>query len=227
MRIKENIDSVRNRISAACVKKGFSLDSVTLVAVTKTFPADKVSECLLAGIGDIGESRIQEAENKFKQVEGIASVKKHLIGHLQTNKAKKAVELFDVIQSLDSERLAVEINKAAMLAGKVQDCLLEIKVSEEESKFGAAPEELRKLAAAAGALKNIRILGIMGMAPFFEDPEPARPYFAKLRKIFDDAKAELKLPGFETLSMGMSNDFEVAVEEGSTMVRIGTAIFKE
>jgi pyridoxal phosphate enzyme (YggS family) len=195
--------------------------------VTKTFPAENISECLRAGIKDIGESRIQEAEGKFKQVEGIGVVKKHLIGHLQTNKAKKAVELFDVIQSLDSERLAVEINKAALAAGKVQDCLLEIKVSEEESKFGIAPEGLRELAESAAALKNIRILGIMGMAPFFENPEQARPYFAKLRKIFDEARAELKLPGFETLSMGMSHDFEIAVEEGSTMVRIGTAIFKD
>lgn len=225
MRIKENIDSVRNRISTAARRGGFS-DSVTLVAVTKTVLPTLITECVGAGIKDIGENRVQEAEKKFIQIAGIGPVRKHLIGHLQTNKAKKAVELFDVIQSLDSERLAVELNRAAQAAGKVQECLLEIKVSEEESKFGAAPEELRKLAESAASLKNIRISGVMGMAPFFDDPEKARPYFAKLRKIFDEAKAELKLPGFETLSMGMSNDFEIAVEEGSTMVRIGTAIFK-
>jgi PLP dependent protein len=202
------------------------LSEITVIAVTKTVPAPAVMECIQAGIKDIGENRVQEAEGKFSQVEGLGLVRKHLIGHLQTNKAKKAVELFDLIQSIDSERLAAEINKQAEKTGKVQDCLLEIKVSEEESKFGVVPGEAGLLTESVKKFGNIRLRGIMGMAPYFDKPENARPYFAELKKIFEQLKQGSALPAFDTLSMGMSNDFEIAVEEGATMLRIGTAIFK-
>lgn len=225
MSTTENIQKVRERIAAACGRKGRSLDEVTVVAVTKTVPAPAAAECIQAGIRDIGENRVQEAEGKFPMIEGLASVRKHLIGHLQTNKAKKAVELFDLIQSLDSGRLAAEINRQAEKLGKVQDCLLEIKVSEEESKFGVPPAETAALAEMLKQFGNIRLRGVMGMAPFFDRPEDARPYFAELKKLFDGLKQDAG-SSFDTLSMGMSNDYEVAVEEGATMVRIGTAIFK-
>lgn len=220
--IEDKIKSTRDKIVSACRRSGLDPAGIIVVGVTKTVSAEKVSAALKAGIRDIGESRIQEAAAKFPSLE-LTGVKKHLIGHLQTNKSKKAVELFDVIQSLDRLDLAKEIDRHAKAAGKVQECLLEIKVSDEATKFGIPCEEAEELVRQTASLGNIRITGLMTMAPFFDDPEKARPFFRKAKKLYDDLKA---VYGFSTLSMGMSGDFEIAVEEGANMVRIGTAIFK-
>jgi len=226
--IEQKIAEIRGRIACAAERSGRSPAGITLVAVTKTFPVENVREALTAGIKDIGESRIQEAQPKFEQLGGaLERVRKHLIGHLQTNKAKKAVELCDMIQSVDSLRLAQEINKHAAASAKVRDCLLEVKVSGEETKFGLSPEEIRGVAAQVGELSSIRVCGLMAMAPYFDDPEQARPYFRHAKEIFNKLSSSFDPSQFTVLSMGMSNDFEVAIEEGSTLVRIGTAIFGE
>ncbi|MCX5777886.1 MAG: YggS family pyridoxal phosphate-dependent enzyme [Elusimicrobia bacterium] len=202
--------------------------SVTLVAVTKTVAPERIEVVLQAGVTDVGESRIQEASLKFAALgPRLVGVRKHLIGHLQTNKAKKAVEYFDLIQSVDRIALAEVINMCAGLRGKIQDCLLEVKVSDEETKHGIAPAELAELYTQVLKLKNIRICGLMAMAPFFEDPELSRVFFKKARQLFDEVRRMFPHPEFTILSMGMSNDYRIAVEEGSTMVRIGTALFAE
>lgn len=219
--IEEKVKNIHERIASACRRVGVDPACIRLLAVTKTAGADKVRELLKHGINAIGESKIQESAAKFKEL-NLKGVEKHLIGHLQTNKIKKAVELFDVIQSLDRFELAREINESAKAIGKVQDCFLEIKVSPEETKFGLSPENAENFLNSAQELKNINITGIMAMAPYFEDPELARPYFRKARDVFNS----LKHRGLDTLSMGMSGDFEVAIEEGANMIRVGTAIFK-
>ncbi|MFC1501550.1 YggS family pyridoxal phosphate-dependent enzyme [Elusimicrobiota bacterium] len=225
--IESNIKSVIEKVSNACSRSSRDVATVRLVVVTKTIGAESVREALAFGITDIGESRIQEAEPKLKSLEqSLVNVKKHLIGHLQRNKAKKAVEIFDLIQSLDSVRLAEEINKQAEKSGKIQDCLIEIKVSDEETKLGLNPQKVIEILSKIENLKNIRILGLMTMAPFFDDAQQTRPYFKKAKILFDEICSLNKYPEFTILSMGMSNDFEVAIEEGSNMVRVGTAIFK-
>ncbi|MCX5781226.1 MAG: YggS family pyridoxal phosphate-dependent enzyme [Elusimicrobia bacterium] len=222
--LKDRIENIRQRIEYICRKKGINSRSVTLVIATKTIDIARIKEVISLGIKDIGESRIQEAQQKFSEI-SLSGVKKHLIGHLQSNKAKKAVELFDLIQSLDSIELAKEIDKQAQKINKVQDCLLEIKVSEEETKFGLSPDKVQLFLKEVGDLKNIRLRGLMTMAPYFKDPQMTGPYFRKAKEIFNNISSVRIYPSFDVLSMGMSDDFEVAVEEGSTMVRIGTAIF--
>lgn len=222
--IEDNVRLIREKIAEACGRSGRSPQEVTLIAVTKTVPGERVKEALTAGVRDIGESRIQEAQEKFSQLSASRGpVKKHLIGHLQTNKAKKAVELFDLIHSVDSFRLAEELDRQAARIGKDQECLLEVNVSGEASKFGAAPDDVPDLIERIRGMKNLRLAGIMTMAPYSEDPEAARPYFRRAKEILDAARRAN--PGMAALSMGMSGDFEVAVEEGATMVRVGTAIF--
>lgn len=232
MSIEENVSYVRDRISAAASRSHREPAVIRLVCVTKNVPTEMIKKALAVGISDIGESRIQEAEKKFRQfAEAGISPTCHLIGHLQTNKAGKAVKMFELIQSVDSIRLAKEINRRAESIGKIQNCLLEVKVSEEESKYGCPPEALGELIEAAAGLKNIRILGLMTMPPFFDDPELARPYFRKAKDLYDKFYSSFSFPNpyspFPILSMGMSGDFEVAIEEGSNMVRVGTAIFKD
>ena len=220
-----SITAIREKIDYIARGQERQIADVTLLVVTKTVPADRVVDALSCGIRDIAESRIQEAGPKFAQLgERLQGVRKHLIGHLQTNKAGRAVELFDLIQSLDSSRLAIEIDRQAAKRGKVQDCLLEIKVSPEESKCGAAPEDAVTLLQECRALKNIRLCGMMAMAPYFEDREQSRPYFRRARVVYEEIKAAGG-PEFNCLSMGMSHDFEIALQEGATMVRIGSMIF--
>ncbi|MBN1622206.1 MAG: YggS family pyridoxal phosphate-dependent enzyme [Endomicrobiales bacterium] len=221
--IKDNIDLIKNKIADACRRSNRNPGDISVIAVTKTVPVERVKEAIQSGIDEIGENKVQEAQSKIGDLP--AAVKKHFIGHLQTNKAKKAVELFDVIQSVDSLRLAQEINKSAAKINKIQDCLLEIKVSEEETKFGLSEEEAVSFLSKIEDLKNLRVLGIMAMAPYFDDKESYRPYFKKAKEIFNKIRENSKAADFNILSMGMSNDFEVAIEEGSNMVRIGTAIF--
>ncbi|OQW98539.1 MAG: YggS family pyridoxal phosphate enzyme [Elusimicrobia bacterium A5] len=230
--ICDNIKIILERIEKAKNKVGLKKD-IKLVAVTKTVSADRIIEAIGCGITIIGENRVQEAERKFYELSlvqssefRVQSIKKHLIGHLQTNKVKKAVELFDLIQSVDSIHLLEEINKQAEKIGKIQECFIEIKVSEEETKYGLNPTELESFMEKAANLKNVKISGLMAIAPYFENPELARPYFRRAKELFDRFYSQLSTLNSQLfLSMGMTGDFEVAIEEGSNMVRIGTGIF--
>jgi len=225
--IKENILAINNRILELSKDK---INKVTFVAVTKTFPAQDVKEAIDSGIiFDIAESKIQEALPKFEVLlNNLNGINKHFIGHLQSNKAKKAVLNFDLIQSLDSIDLAKDINRHAKDIGKVQKCLIELKVSNEESKFGVSKETVSAIYDyCALNCPNILICGIMTIAPYFEDKELVRPYFKIANNIFLDIKNKVNNENFKILSMGMSGDFEVAIEEGSNMVRIGTSVFGE
>lgn len=223
--IKENLVHVRGRIRAAAACAGKPESDISLVAVSKYFPSKAVSTALECGVTVFGESRVQEALAKEAVVRGKAAF--HLIGNLQTNKAKKAVEIFDMIQSLDRPDLARALDRHARDRGKIQDCLAEIKISNEAAKHGIRPEELEGFLRLAADWPNIRIRGLMAMAPYDEDPEKARPFFSAMKRIFNEIK-ELKIPGIEMdiLSMGMSGDFETAIEAGATLVRIGGALFE-
>jgi PLP dependent protein len=201
-------------------------EGVDLVAAAKTRTPDEVLEAIDAGVRIIGENYVQEAEKAFEAVG--AKVRWHMIGHLQSNKAKKAVKIFDVIETVDSMKLARAIDKACRNMGKVMQVLVEVNSGEEPQKAGVMPEEGISLVRDMSELKNIKIMGLMTMGPFAGDPEDARPYFQKTRKLFEEIKT-LNLPGVEMkhLSMGMSNSYRVALEEGANMVRIGTRLFGE
>jgi pyridoxal phosphate enzyme (YggS family) len=222
--IKQNIKDIWARIDKAAAKVGRSADEIKLVAVSKTVPAELVNQAVRCGINVIGENRVQEAEAKFKEI--TQPVEKHLVGHLQTNKAKKAVELFDFIQSVDSQRIADEISRRAMDAGKVMDVLVEVNTSCEETKFGTEPGEALRLVETISKLEGIRIKGLMTIGLFSDNPEDTRPCFKRLKSLFNEMKLA-NVPNVEMryLSMGMTSDFEVAIEEGSNMVRVGTGIF--
>jgi len=225
MSIYENILSVKKRIENAARRSGRSPDEVTLVAVTKNQPVSAVREVIEAGVYDIGENRVQEILPKYEAITN--NVNWHFIGHLQRNKVRYIIPFIYLIQSVDSIALAKEINKRAYANDKVQDILLEVNVSGEASKHGFAPREVVAAADELIKLKNVHVKGLMMMAPFLVDTEALRPYFAKLKELFDNLGSRQE-QNFEMryLSMGMTNDFEVAIEEGSNMVRVGTAIFK-
>ncbi len=201
-------------------------EGVQLVGAAKTRTPEEILEAVEAGLEFIGENYVQEAERAFQVIGDRA--KWHMIGHLQRNKAKKAVKVFDVIETVDSMKLAKEIDKSCEKIGKVMSVLIEINSGEESRKAGILPEEAIPLIQEMSALKNIRIMGLMTMGPFSGNPEDARPYFQKTRKIFEQLK-DMNLPDVEMkyLSMGMSNSYKVALEEGANMVRIGTKIFGE
>jgi pyridoxal phosphate enzyme (YggS family) len=222
--IADNISSIVNRISHAASGR-----DIKLIAVTKTFSADCVKEALSCGITDIAESKIQEALPKFEVLSNkLDNVNKHFIGHLQSNKAKKAVLNFDLIQSLDSIDLAKDINRHAEAANKVQNCLIELKVSSEGTKTGALEDKVFEIYKyCKTSCKNISVNGIMTIAPYFDDKEQVRPYFKKAFEVFSKLQKESNDNNFKILSMGMSDDFEIAIQEGSNMVRVGTAIFGE
>jgi PLP dependent protein len=228
MSIADNLAFVRERIAAAGKRAGRDPDEVTLMAVSKTFPADAICQAYSAGQRVFGENRVQEFAEKSADLRALSGVEIHLIGHLQSNKSSKAAELFDVVDSVDSLRLAERLNESAEKLGKVLPILIEVNVGGEHQKAGLPPSspELEDLLQAAPRLNHLRIRGLMTIPPFTEDPEQARPYFKSLRQ-FRDTLARRHLPSvsFDVLSMGMSHDFEVAIEEGSTCVRIGTAIF--
>jgi pyridoxal phosphate enzyme (YggS family) len=219
--IRENITRVRARIPPG----------ITIVAVSKTRTPQQLKEALKAGIADIGENRVQEALIKYKELSAVdyrpSAIKWHMVGHLQTNKVKEAVKIFDLIHSVDSIRLAVEIDKQAAGISKLQDILIEVKTSPEATKFGLAPDEVIAVIKEIAGLKNINIKGLMTIAPILDDPEKTRPYFRTLRELKDEINRlpVLKSP-LSVLSMGMSDDFEVAIEEGSNMIRLGRAIFE-
>jgi pyridoxal phosphate enzyme (YggS family) len=203
-------------------------DSITVMAVSKTFPAAAIVEAYDAGVRVFGENRVQEFAEKHDPVQVLTGADFHLIGHLQSNKAAKAAELFHAVDSVDSLKLAEKLNAAAAKMGKVLRVLIEINVGGEEAKSGLAPgaPELEALLHAAPNWPHLAIRGLMTIPPFTEDPEGARPYFRRLRELRDQIAAH-NLPNvhMDVLSMGMSHDFEVAIEEGSTCVRVGTAIF--
>jgi len=231
-RLIGTISNIYKRISHAALRAGRNPEEVRLIAVTKTVTVYQIKEAIDAGLRTFGENRVQEAKPKIEELSKDSSqgltippVSWHLIGHLQKNKAKYAVQLFDLIHSLDSTELGEELNSQAEKIGKIQEVLVEVKLSPEETKHGVTKTELLPLLKMAQALKYLRIRGLMTIPPFFEHPEKARPFFRELRELRDGAEATgHHLP---ELSMGMSNDLEVAIEEGATMVRIGTAIFGE
>ena len=216
MMIAENLSRVRARIEEACRRAGRAPDEVTLIGVTKTVDADAVAEAYAAGLRDMGENRVQEAQSKIEALaaRGIRP-HWHLIGHLQTNKAKTAFDLFDILHSVDSLRLARTLSRQT---GEQVPVLLEVNVAQEASKFGFAPEDLPQAFSDIAALPNIGVRGLMTVAPQADDPERARPVFRRLRELRDAL-------GLAELSMGMTDDFEVAIEEGATMLRVGRAIF--
>lgn len=213
--ICDNFARVSARVAEAAVRSGRQPGEITLVAVSKKQPVSAVEEVLACGASDFGENYVQEAADKREQVH---SGRWHLLGHLQSNKAKVAVSLFDVIQSVDSLKLARALGRQAIESGKVQKILLQVHLGDEETKFGLLPETALDTAAEVALLPGIVLHGFMGIAPF---GEVARPYFRQLRSLFDAMPAA----NAQTLSMGMTGDFEVALEEGATLIRIGTAIF--
>ena len=219
--IHDRLLRVQERIRAAAMRAGREAGAVTLVAVSKTVPTEVIREALIAGVTILGENRVQEARDKIAALSGMATW--HLVGHLQTNKAKLAVQLFDVIHSLDSVRLAEALDRSAEQAGKAVRCLVEVNLAGEESKSGTTEEGVCPLLEGAMRLGHLRIEGLMTVPPFLPDPEEARPFFRRLRNLRDKLAGDGF--GLAELSMGMTHDFEVAIEEGATMVRIGTAIF--
>ncbi len=222
--IAENLKSVTQRIAKCCDKTGKPVSDVKLVCVTKSVDIERIRAALGLGVAILGENRVQEAVAKYRLLS--AKAEWHLIGHLQTNKVKDAVGIFNLIHSVDSIRLAAEIDKEARKAGKVQDALIEVNVSEEPAKYGVRPADLPIIIKEIIVYNNISIKGLMAMAPETYDPEKARPYFCRLRQLRDEiVKSKICPLELGTLSMGMSGDFEVAIEEGSNMVRIGRAIF--
>ncbi|HEY2393480.1 MAG TPA: YggS family pyridoxal phosphate-dependent enzyme [Candidatus Angelobacter sp.] len=228
MSIADNIAAIRERITRAAARVRRNPDSITLMGVSKTVAPERIREAYIAGIRVFGENRVQEFTEKASALADLKDAEWHLIGHLQSNKSNKAAELFHSIDSVDSLRLAERLNEAAKQSGKKLSVLIEIKVGEEESKAGIPLDspEFDSLLLAAPKLENLQIRGLMTVPPFTEDPECARPYFRLLRDLRDTIAAR-KLPGISmgVLSMGMSHDFEVAIEEGSTCVRVGSAIF--
>lgn len=224
MSFAENLDSIQQRIRAACVRAGRDENSVTLLAVSKTHPPETIREAVDAGQLLFGENKIQEAKAKIPLSPGRA--RWHFIGHLQSNKVRDAVALFDMIQGVDSLDIAREISKRAEQAAKTMPVLLEVNVAGEGSKFGYAPEKVLAELNELNALPKIEVHGLMAIPPFASVPEKARPYFKRLRELKSQCEEKLGAP-LPVLSMGMSGDFEIAIEEGATLVRVGTALFGE
>jgi pyridoxal phosphate enzyme (YggS family) len=223
--ISENIDTIRQRISHACHVAGRDPADVTLVAVAKTFPATAVREAIIAGAVDIGENYVQELLGKRQELSD-APARWHFIGHLQSNKVKSVAEWIHLIHAVDSATLMKEIDRRAAQAGRKIECLVEVNTTGERSKFGVQPEETRTLVRTMAAYTNVIIAGLMTIGPFLPDPEGSRPMFRRLREL----KEEIAAMGqanvtMRHLSMGMTGDFEVAIDEGATLIRIGTAIF--
>jgi pyridoxal phosphate enzyme (YggS family) len=224
--LKARLERVNNRIREAAVRAGRAPEGVRLVAVSKTIPPQRIREAVGAGVFILGENYIQEARDKIEALED-HPVSWHFIGHLQSNKAKYAVRLFDLVHTVDSIKLARELDRQAAKRDKTQQVLLQVNISEETTKSGVSVEQVLPLARAVSGMDHLRLKGLMTMPPFFDQPDRARPYFAALRQLRDRLLSELEAEALGELSMGMTGDFEVAVEEGATLVRIGTAIFGE
>ena len=214
MNLADRLEQVRSRIGAAAEHARRDLSQITLVAVTKVFPAAAIREGYQLGLRDFGENYLQEFEGKYPEIQDLADARFHLIGHLQSNKAKRATELFHSIQTVDTDKLARRLDAV----GKPLEVMVEVKLSPEESKHGAEPAELGALVTAVRSCPNLRLTGLMTMPPWSEDAELSRPYFRRLHELAIEH-------GLAKLSMGMSHDLEVAIEEGATHVRVGTALF--
>jgi pyridoxal phosphate enzyme (YggS family) len=223
MSIADNLARLHEQIAEACRRSNRADSEVALMAVSKVHPVEVILEAYAAGQRLFGENRVQEFQDKSQHLGGLADAKFHLIGPLQSNKTNKAAELFDAIDAVDSLKIAERLNTAANALGKKLPILIEVKLSHEESKHGLAPEELPALLAAMSDLESIDTVGLMTVPPWSEDAETARPYFRELRRLRDESQKAH--PALTQLSMGMSNDFVVAIEEGSTCVRVGTALF--
>ncbi|MCX8044468.1 MAG: YggS family pyridoxal phosphate-dependent enzyme [Desulfobacterota bacterium] len=224
MNIAENLTRIQRRIETACSRCGRDPDTVRLVAVSKTVPVDRIREAIAAGVQILGENYVQEARTKIA-VLGKA-VAWHCIGHLQTNKAARAVELFDVIHTLDRIELAMALERAAEQKNKVIPVLVQVNVSGEQSKHGIAPVAAAELIRQVAPMRHLHIVGLMTIPPLLPNPEDVRPYFRALRQLRDELVTRIPTSlNLAELSMGMSSDFEVAIEEGATLVRVGTAIF--
>jgi pyridoxal phosphate enzyme (YggS family) len=223
MSIQENIERVRERIRAACSRSGRRPEEVRLIAISKTFPAARIREAYQAGLREFGENRVQEAAAKIADLKDLP-ITWHLVGHLQTNKAKRARELFHWIHSVDSVRLAEKLHQAAR-EGERLPVLLQVNLGGEETKSGVGEDEALQVAEEVSRLRSLDLRGLMLIPPFFDDPRNARPFFRRLRQLRERIHAGLPPLALPELSMGMSHDFEVAIEEGATMIRVGTAIF--
>jgi PLP dependent protein len=220
--IFENANNIRRRIAEACGRCGRKTEEITLVAVTKTFGVDVIKEALSLGMRDFGENYVNEFCQKYAEFSG-EDIRWHFIGHLQRNKVKEIIGKTTLIHSVDSVRLAEEISKRAEVIGRNVDVLIEVNTSGEESKFGVQPEETASLATALVKIPNISVSGLMTIGPFLPDPELSRPAFRLLRELRDAIQKDgIAIPH---LSMGMTNDFEIAIEEGATIIRVGTALF--
>ncbi len=234
-RIAKNLQRVRETIAAACARRGRQPQDVSLVAVTKSVALDKVAAAVELGLTDLGESRVQHLLTRAAELDGLlqrhrnakpSAVRWHMVGHLQRNKVRAVLDVAEVIHSVDSLRLAEAIHQRAEQTGKVVDVLLQVNCSQESAKFGVAVGAAAYLGELLSTLKHLRLIGLMTMAPMTRDPEKARPSFIRLRELFEEMKKDgIGGENFRHLSMGMSQDYPVAVEEGATMLRIGTALF--
>lgn len=222
--IKNNLEIINEKIKKAALKVNRNPKGIKLVAVTKTATIEQIKEAISAGVKIIGENKVQEAKEKYQIL--TANIEWHLVGHLQTNKVKYAIEIFDLIHSVDSIRLAKEIDRRSLQFGMITNVLAEVNVSGEETKYGIKPEEAEPFLKEISEFSRIRVRGLMTIAPIKEDKEEVRPYFRKLRKLSKEIKRKnIKNVKMDYLSMGMTEDFEVAIEEGANMVRIGRGIF--
>jgi len=226
--LQTRIDEVRRKIAAAAQKSGRDPETITLVAVSKTHTASVVREAINLGLSDFGESRVQEAEDKIVAI-GRSAARWHLIGHLQANKVRRAVKIFDVIHSLDSISLAQRLERACIESGREElQVLIQVDLAGEATKSGIAATELPALAKLVNSCSRLKLIGLMLVPPYFEDPEDVRPFFRRLKNLRDELQAAGLLgQNSGELSMGMTHDFEVAIAAGATMLRVGTAIFGE
>ncbi|MFH1354762.1 MAG: YggS family pyridoxal phosphate-dependent enzyme [Candidatus Omnitrophota bacterium] len=228
--VKANLNRIKERIVRACSRINREPESITIVAVSKNRTVEEIREAIEAGIGNIGENRVKEALSKYNNLRlntyDLGQIKWHMVGHLQSNKAKDAVELFDLIHSVDSLKLAGEINKQAQKIDKIQEILIEVNTSGESSKYGFKPEEAIAAVKDLIAFKNIDLKGLMTIAPIVDNPQGARPYFKMLRELRDQIR-NLRITTYDLqLSMGMTDDFAEAVEEGADIIRLGRLIFE-
>lgn len=221
--IADNLHRVREELREACRRAGRAEDDVALLAVSKVHPVEFMEEAYAAGQRLFGENRVQEWEGKAERVRAMGDVEVHLIGPLQNNKTARAAALFDTVDTIDAGKTASRLGAAATALGRVLPVLLEVKLSPEEAKHGVDPEGLDALVEQVSAAAGVEVRGLMTVPPWSEDPEVARPYFRRLRELRDELC--VRFPTVRELSMGMSNDFAVAIEEGSTTVRVGTALF--
>ena len=225
--LSERFENVRERLTQAAERANRSSNDIRLIAISKTHPDAVLRSAIEAGVNDLGENRVQEADAKIEEI-GREAVRWHLVGHLQTNKARRAVELFDVIHSVDSVSLIQRLERLCEETGRAElPILVQVDLAGEQSKSGVDSAELPSLLTKIKECRRVQLIGLMTLPPFFEDPECTRPFFKALRDLRDDLKAQDHFKGPGQLSMGMSHDFEIAIEEGATMVRVGTAIFGE